>query len=179
MDRDRIEGILSKGLDMWARNTGLEQVKPEPPPQQGSPFAEQFLKQTAVTGHKDKVSQYAKQYGVPEDVALGVVEMESKGNPGYQGPDTKHGAASGLMGLMPHMFLPGENPMDPDTNLNVGMRALAHHYARTGDWDKAAARLAYGDNLNTKDASGTDGWTYAKKLNQARSAYANPYPFGG
>ncbi len=118
------------------------------------------------------VQELAAGYGVPVDVALGVMEIESGGNPGAVSP----AGAQGLMQVMPFHFQPGEDPLDPETNVSRGLQILANAYRRFGNWDSAAAAYfgavdAMGRPTGGRDATGTSGVDYVTKFRAARGRY--------
>jgi soluble lytic murein transglycosylase-like protein len=81
-----------------------------------------------------KVRNYAEQYGVPADLAHGVVMVESRYNPRATGP-------GGYIGLMQLSYRTAQGMgyrgsrsalYDPDTNLKYGMKYLAGAYQKSG-----------------------------------------------
>ena len=129
------------------------------------------------------VSKYTVQYGVPIDVALGILDIESGGNPEAKSPmnyNAKTGAelgtANGLMQVLGGSF-------DPDQNVATGVKMLADGFKRFGSWDLAAAAyfgaIKQDDAGNWavadwKDVGGMNGPEYVRRFNEARSRYAPP-----
>ena len=127
----------------------------------------------------------AQRYGVPLDVVLGIMDIESSGIPDRDSPmnydknGNPIGKARGLMQIMPFHFdnagIPENMWNDPATNIGFGTMLLAQAYKQYGNWDQAM--LAYftgtGDveALNSKDATGTTGKQYIQKAQAARGKY--------
>ncbi|MDO8671236.1 MAG: transglycosylase SLT domain-containing protein [Dehalococcoidia bacterium] len=130
------------------------------------------------------VAPLAAQYGVPMDVALGIMDIESGGNPeaksamNYAGGKAI-GQASGLMQIMPGNFAPGEDPMDPVTNISRGLKMLADRFKTYGNWESAAASYfgaigKDGKPSSAADVNGVTGVAYVQRFSNARSKYASP-----
>ena len=86
----------------------------------------------------EKIVSAARELGIPEAIALSVVNMESGGNPEARGDNDKavgvyqlHEAAAADMGLRP------EERRDPDKNIRAGLGYLKARYQQLGDWEKA------------------------------------------
>lgn len=78
----------------------------------------------------------ARQYGIPEDLFLRLVQQESGWNPRAR----SHKGATGLAQLMPGTAAKlGVNPHDPVQNLNGGARYLRMMYNQFGNWRLALA----------------------------------------
>ncbi len=78
----------------------------------------------------------ARQYGVPENLFLRMVQQESDWNPSAVSPK----GAIGLAQLMPQTArLLGVNPIDPRQNLDGGARYLKQQFDTFGDWRLALA----------------------------------------
>ena len=121
------------------------------------------------------VAPLAQQYGVPMDVALGIMDIESGGNPNA----VSAAGAKGLMQVMPANFAAGEDGMDPVTNISRGLKMLADRYARFGNWDSAVASYfgaigTDGKPSMAKDINGQSGVGYVRAFNNARTKYATP-----
>jgi murein DD-endopeptidase MepM/ murein hydrolase activator NlpD len=97
----------------------------------------------------------AQQYGVPVEMVLAIINNESGGDPNAQSADNPgQGSAKGLMQVMPFHFQPGENPFDPDTNLDKGVKYLASVYKQFGnDPDRAMAAYFGGPSAVRPDGS--------------------------
>ncbi len=107
-------------------------------------------------GIQDKVDKYAKQYGVPNAVARGLIMKESNGNPRAQGENTPSGQALGLGQLMPATIAKYHitDPFNVDQNLGATMqkfRELLDRY--DGDPIKAYAAYQSGENKVDPNAS--------------------------
>jgi hypothetical protein len=118
------------------------------------------------------VDEASRAYGVPREVILGIMEIESGGNPDARSSQ----GAMGLMQVMPFHYGQGENGMDPKTSIHRGAKILADNYKRYGDWDRAAAAYfgAIDENGNITDASdatGTVGSKYVQLFRGAASKY--------
>lgn len=169
----RLDAILADGLKMWGGAVGIPTAPPQP--EQGpaeTPFVDRFDRSASVGQWAKDVTAAADRAGVPHDAALALVDVESGGDPSFKGPATPYGRAVGLTGTMSHHYLPGEDPHDPETNLTRGLQLLAHAQRQTGDWDAAAGRYAYGDNLHLPDAAGRTGHQYVRDFKAARADYA-------
>lgn len=92
----------------------------------------------------DAVNNAATKYGLNPADLWGVVQTESRGNPGAVGPVTRSGEhAVGLMQLMPGTArLYGvTDRRDPLQSLDAGARYLRDLHQKYGDWD--LTRAAY------------------------------------
>lgn len=87
------------------------------------------------------VLKYAKAYNIPYSLVRGLIIVESEGIVNARSP----AGAVGLMQVMPFHFKRGQNPFDPETNIEAGCRVLADCFARTRRWDQALA--AYNGSL--------------------------------
>ncbi|HLY21137.1 MAG TPA: transglycosylase SLT domain-containing protein, partial [bacterium] len=82
------------------------------------------------------VEQYARQYGVPLDLALRLVNQES----GFRSNAVSSAGAIGPAQLMPATARElGVNPRDPEANVRAGMDYLAQKYREFGNWQEALA----------------------------------------
>lgn len=121
------------------------------------------------------VDEASRQYGVPREIILGIMDIESGGNP----EAVSAAGAMGLMQVMPFHYAQGENGMDPRTSILRGTKILADNYRRWGDWDRAAAAYfgAIDDKGNITDATdvtGTSGSKYVQLFRGAASKYSAP-----
>lgn len=120
------------------------------------------------------VDEAVRQYGVPREIIMGIMDIESGGN-----PDAVSAAgAMGLMQVMPFHYGQGENGMDPRTSILRGAKILADNYRRWGDWDRAAAAYfgAIDENgriTDATDATGTTGSNYVRLFRGATSKYTS------
>jgi cell wall-associated NlpC family hydrolase len=118
-----------------------------------------------VRGQADLIKQASASTGVPSSVIAGIMDTEA-GGPNSVSP----AGAMGFMQVMPQHFQPGENGLDPATNIQRGAEILADNYKRYGSWDKAAAAYfgaidSSGNILGgAQDARGTTGSTYVSKF---------------
>jgi murein DD-endopeptidase MepM/ murein hydrolase activator NlpD len=108
------------------------------------------------------IDEAATAAGIDGDAIQAVMMIESSGNAGA----VSSAGAMGLMQVMPFHFGPGENGMDPRTNVMKGAKILADNYQRYGNWDTAVAAYlgavdAGGNITHDTDANGTDGFKYA------------------
>ena len=130
----------------------------------------------------------APEYNVPVDVVLGIIEIESGGDPGAIGKHTGDGQAQGLMQVMPFHWpdgTPEQVMRDPVRNMQKGIGILKNNYAVFGDWDRAVAAYFGAIDPDTgqitawKDANGVDGFEYVRRFNAARGNYASLGGGGG
>lgn len=89
---------------------------------------------------REKLQSYlleqAARYGIPPQMALNLVQQESRFNQSAVSPK----GALGLSQLMPATARElGVDPSDPYQNIEGGMRYLRQQYDRFGDWSLAAA----------------------------------------
>lgn len=94
---------------------------------------------------KQKAKEYAEKYGVPESVAMGMLNSESGGRNGL----TSSKGAQGLLQLMPGTGRQYgvTDPFNVDQNLDAGyhyVSDLSKQY--NGDWGKALAAYNMGPN---------------------------------
>lgn len=142
----------------------------------GAPSRLQGGRNPQVTRWGGLISEASLETGVPSEVIAAIMDIESDGDPGAMGKPTQWGRAYGLMQVMPFHFSPGEDPMDPRTNIRRGAQILAQNYQRYGSWDQAAAAYfgAIDDSGNVtgaSDATGTSGWVYVQLFREALSGY--------
>lgn len=114
------------------------------------------------------IEEAARENGIDDpDIIQAIMMIESQGNAGARSP----AGAMGLMQVMPFHFGPGEDGMDPRTNVMKGAKILADNYRRWGSWDKAAAAYlgaidANGNITGAADAHGTTGNAYVQRFNE-------------
>ena len=118
------------------------------------------------------VDEASRTYGVPREIIMGIMDIESGGNP----QALSAAGAMGLMQVMPFHYGEGENGMDPRTSVMRGAKILADNYRRWGDWDRAAAAYfgAIDENgriTDATDATGTTGSRYVDLFRGATSKY--------
>jgi murein DD-endopeptidase MepM/ murein hydrolase activator NlpD len=160
--------------------------------QQGTVGQGQKVHERGATGADPNTDQWrtlideaAAQYGIDGDAIQAVMMIESQGN-----PQARSGAgALGLMQVMPFHFQPGEDGMDPRTNVLKGASILADNYKRYGNWDSAVAAYlgavdAQGNPTTSADMYGTTGIKYAQLFNEyygrIKAARAKQQPaYGG
>src|SRR5690606_21161363 len=99
-----------------------------------------------------------------------IMQIESGGNPNA----ISSAGARGLMQVMPFHFRPGENPMDPLTNLRTATRLLRDLYTRWRSREAAAAGYfgaldRYGNITGASDGS-TTGHGYVNLFRQHLNA---------
>jgi soluble lytic murein transglycosylase-like protein len=98
---------------------------------------------------EDLIIAIARQYGIPQDIALGLARRESGLRQDAIGPRGE----IGIMQLMPSTARElGVDPYDTLQNIDGGLRYLRQQYDRFGDWGLALAaynagpsRVARGD----------------------------------
>src|SRR5215471_4980779 len=118
-----------------------------------------------VRGNSDIIARASATSGVPAPVIAAIMDTEA-GGPNSLSP----AGAKGFMQVMPQHFRPGEDPYDPETNIQRGADILADNYKRLGSWDKAAAAYfgavdANGNILGgARDARGTTGAGYVGRF---------------
>jgi hypothetical protein len=96
----------------------------------------------------------AQKYNVPVELVLAVMHNESSGDPNAQSPwNPGQGYAKGLMQVMPFHFKEGENPFDPATNIDKGVKFLGAMYNQFGR-DPEKAMAAYFGGPGAIDAAG-------------------------
>jgi soluble lytic murein transglycosylase-like protein len=83
------------------------------------------------------IEAYARQYGIPLELARRLIKTESAGNPQAVSPK----GAMGLAQLMPGTAkdLGVTDPYDPEQNIRGGMQYLKQQYDRFGSWPLALA----------------------------------------
>jgi hypothetical protein len=140
----------------------------------GSAAADDTVKR--VEGWHSLVTEAADEYGVPESVIKGIIDIESEGKPtagSVQG-------ATGLMQVMPRESGFPDRPtrqqlLDPRTNVRYGTKMLADLYKQHKDWDKASAAyfgaLRNGQITDARDATGTTGREYVDRRKRRSALY--------
>lgn len=118
------------------------------------------------------VAEASHDYNVPESVIKAIIDIESSGD---ESAVSRAGAMS-LMQVMPFHFAPGEDGMDPRTNIRKGTELLARNYDRYGSWDRAAGAYfgaidANGNVTNDPDINGKRGVDYVYDFLDAESRY--------
>lgn len=118
--------------------------------------------------HRTAAGLIARHYGIPEDLFLRLINLESRWNPKAVSPK----GAIGLAQLMPPTarYL-NVDPWDPIDNLKGGARYLAEQYRRFGSWRLALAAYNAGPGAVEK-YGGMPPYRetihYVKKLHQPR-----------
>lgn len=89
-----------------------------------------------MTDYRAIASQYAQQYGIPQELFLRQIGAESAWNPSA----VSSAGALGLAQLMPSTarYL-GVDPLNPVQNLEGGAKYLRQQYDKFGDWGLALA----------------------------------------
>ncbi len=82
----------------------------------------------------NKIQSWSLETGLDPNLIAVVMQIESCGDPGARSPS----GALGLFQVMPYHFLPGDAPLDPDTNARRGLRYLS----RSLELAKTDPRLA-------------------------------------
>lgn len=92
-----------------------------------------------VRAWRSQIREWAKTYSVNPNVIAIVIQIESCGN-----PVAMSGAgALGLMQVMPYHFEDGENMINPDTNVRLGMKVFYECLTQFADWDLGLALACY------------------------------------
>lgn len=130
------------------------------------------------------IDEAAAANGIDGDAIQAIMMIESQGN-----PNARSGAgALSLMQVMPFWFGPGEDGMDPRTNVMKGAKILADNYRRYGTWDGAVAAYLgavddQGHPTTSTDMYGTSGVKYAALFNdyyqKIKAARAKQQPAAG
>lgn len=106
------------------------------------------------------VAQAARQYGVPPQLAMSVLNAESSGNPQAVSP----AGAQGLMQLMPgtSAAMGVKNPFDPAQNINGGVQYLGQLLHQFGNPQAALAAYNWGPgNVSKRGAAAAPPETQA------------------
>lgn len=132
-------------ISAWAQEA-VSQMKPVP----GAIPPTNIPTGTTTKDWEFKVKQYAEQMGVPFNIAMGVLDIESGGKAEARGTPNPANAsgfiqegdrAQGLMQVMPGHYraagIPQDRWLDPDLNIQMGLNILKQNYDRTKDWDQA------------------------------------------
>jgi murein DD-endopeptidase MepM/ murein hydrolase activator NlpD len=139
-----------------------------------------------------EVEAVSRETGVPADVLLAIMDIESDGNPDVVSP----AGAVGLMQILPQYHAHraqkyGGNLQDPRVNIRVGAEILkekfdqvkARNPSLSDDQAWALAAAAYFGALDWKtlsvtgarDAIGTSGYQYVDLFTELRSRYRRVY----
>jgi hypothetical protein len=102
-----------------------------------APLAPFFASQVLEWG--DKIREWAEQYDVNPNVIAIVMQIESCGDP----VAISSAGALGLMQVMPFHFDNGENMLNPDTNVRVGMGVFYECLTQFAGWDLGMALACY------------------------------------
>lgn len=116
---------------------------------------------------RDLIDEAGAANGVDGDIIQAVMMIESGGNAGA----VSAAGAQGLMQVMPFHFQPGEDGMDPRTNVMKGAKVLSDNYKRWGDWNKAVAAYlgaidGSGNILGGDPYTGVSGNEYVRRFNE-------------
>lgn len=95
-----------------------------------------------ISKHEITIRQYAREHGVPEDIALGIGLLENGGSENA----VSTAGARGIFQLMPGtarnlglaVSASLDERSDPAKNINAGMLYLRKNYDRFGDWGLSA-----------------------------------------
>jgi soluble lytic murein transglycosylase-like protein len=98
---------------------------------------------------KPYLRRWASEYQVNPNVIAIVMQIESCGNP----VAVSGAGAVGLMQVMPYHFHNGENMLDPDTNVRLGMSVFYECLTQWANWDLGLALACYngGPSVTTLD----------------------------
>ena len=132
---------------------------------------------------KPQAQQVAQEFGIPWEVLIAVMAIESGGDQNAYSP----AGAVGLMQIIPKHHQGrankyGGNLWDPMTNLRTAADFLLELYQQWGSWDKAVAGYfgaldAYGNITDVGDG-GTTGTAYVQKFRNYYAALTTPRPAG-
>lgn len=94
-----------------------------------------------IKKHEKTIREKAREYGVPEDVAIGVGLLENGGSETAKSPAGALGVFQLMPGTAKSLGLAVTSKLDerrdPVKNIDAGMRYLALNYYRFGDWGLA------------------------------------------
>ncbi len=108
---------------------------------------------------------YATKYGVPMPWLLGLIYVESGGNPSAQNPCCK-----GLLALHQSFYgKPGDNLLDPETNLRLGMPVIGRSVSGPGNLLPEVASMhnggaAKGSNGLKPKTDSKNVWGYVMEM---------------
>jgi soluble lytic murein transglycosylase-like protein len=106
-------------------------------------------------------SNYASQYGIPDNIFHALVAQESSWNPTAQSPNsTSYGYTQLTAGTASDL---GVNAQNPEDNLKGGAKYLSEMYAKFGNWSDALAHYNQGPN-QTDPAKLVQGKQYADSV---------------
>lgn len=178
--RDAPLSVVGRGA---AGGSASAVAAPSPPPNPPMPGSSAVGTRDTVMRWLPQVQQMASKYGVPAELVLAIMHNESGGDPKAQsGYNPGQGYAKGLLQVMPFHFAAGEDPFDPMTNLDKGVKFLGAMYKQYGN-DPHKAMAAYFGGPGAIDANGnikrgigdiniTIGDYLDKKLTPALGAYS-------
>ena len=96
------------------------------------------------------ILRWSAAFNLDPNLVATVMQIESCGHPSVR----SSAGAIGLFQVMPYHFLPGEDPIDPQTNANRGLAYLARGLELAGGRsDLALAGYNGGHGVITRDAS--------------------------
>jgi hypothetical protein len=128
------------------------------------------------------VREAARKAGVPERLALALVQTESSGDPNA----VSSAGALGLTQIMPATakgLYNVDDPnqlLDPKTNVDMGLHFLNSLFDRYGDWDLALSHYYSGSVHRTPTGSEVNriAKSYVAKVNKNREAFSPEAPSG-
>lgn len=107
-----------------------------------------------IQKHNVTIKSKARQYGVPEDVALGVGLLENGGSETAKSPAGALGVFQLMPGTARSLGLTVSKNVDerrnPEKNIDAGMRYLKANYDRFGDWGLSTWAYHAGEGNVTK-----------------------------
>lgn len=123
-----------------------------------------------VRNWKDLVEEASVDYHVPIAWIYGIMWSESGGDPKAESP----AGALGLMQVMPVHFKPGENALDPRTNVRRGVSLLQSAHAKAPDLVQVASIYNAGTPPDGKGPWTNEVWLAAgrKPSQTTRWGYA-------
>lgn len=155
---ERVSGLASVSTDSTSTGSTLSTIPATAP-------------QLTGTGQwMDLVLLASEESGVPWQVLIAIMGIESGGNPQTVSPV----GAMGLMQVMPQYWQEtanrwGPDLMDPWVNIRTAAEILTQGYLRWGTWDQAAAAYfgaidAEGNITSAADAFSTTGYEYVTRF---------------